>query len=69
MLDTPGYADFRGEVKSAIRVADGTVIVVAASAGIEVGTQQMWQLADERNLVRMVFISKMDRETQTFKAS
>ena len=68
VLDTPGYADFRGEVKSAIRVADGAVIVVAASAGIEVGTQQMWQLADERNLVRMVFISKMDRENADFQS-
>ena len=62
VIDTPGYADFRGEVLSGIRVADGAFIVVAGPAGVEVGTRQMWQLADERSLPRMVFISKMDRE-------
>jgi elongation factor G len=67
VLDTPGYADFRGEVMSAVRAADGAVIVVAASAGIEVGTQQMWKLAGERNLARMVFIGKMDRENADFQ--
>ena len=67
VMDTPGYADFRGEVMSAIRAADGAVIVVAASAGIEVRTQQMWKLAGERNLARMVFIGKMDRENADFQ--
>ena len=67
VLDTPGYADFRGEVISGVRVADGAVIVVAAPAGIEVGTGQMWRLAQEHDLPRMVFISKMDRETADFQ--
>ena len=67
IIDTPGYADFRGEVVSGIRVADATVIVIAASAGVEVGTHQMWQMADERDLPRMVFINKMDRDNADFK--
>ena len=50
ILDTPGYADFRGEVVSASRVADAAIIVVSAAAGVEVGTNQMWILANERNL-------------------
>ena len=66
VIDTPGYADFRGEVVSGIRVADAALIVVAALAGVEVGTQQMWQMADQRKLPRMVFISKMDRENADF---
>ena len=66
VIDTPGYADFRSEVMSGIRVADAAVIVVAALAGVEVGTQQMWNLADQRDLPRMVFISKMDRENADF---
>ena len=66
VIDTPGYADFRSEVVSGIRVADAAVMVVAALAGVEVGTQQMWQLADQRDLPRMVFISKMDRENADF---
>ena len=67
VLDTPGYADFRGEVISAVRVADATVVVVAAPAGVEVGTQQMWQMADQRGLPRLVFVSKMDRENADFQ--
>ncbi|MCH8206336.1 MAG: elongation factor G [Chloroflexi bacterium] len=67
LLDTPGYADFRGEVISGVRVADAAVVVVAAPAGVEVGTQQMWQIADGRGLPRMVFVSKMDRENADFQ--
>ena len=67
IIDTPGYADFRGEVVSGIRVADAALIVVAAPAGVEVGTRQMWQMADALDLPRMVFISKMDRENADFQ--
>ncbi|MDE2687977.1 MAG: elongation factor G [Chloroflexota bacterium] len=66
ILDTPGYADFRGEVISASRVADAAIIVVSAAAGVEVGTNQMWNLATERNMPRIIFISKMDRENADF---
>ena len=66
ILDTPGYADYRGEVISGARVADTAVIVVAAQAGIEVGTGQMWSVADERDLPRIVYISKIDRENSDF---
>ena len=66
ILDTPGYADFRGEVISASRVADSAIILVSAAAGVEVGTNQMWTLANERSLPRVIFISKMDRENADF---
>lgn len=66
LLDTPGYADFRGEVVSAIRVAEAAVIVVAAPSGVEVGTQQMWRMADERGLPRLLFVNKLDRENTDF---
>ena len=69
ILDTPGYADFRGEVVSGIRVADSAIIVVSAPAGLEVGTAQMWNMADDRNLPRIVYISKMDRENADFGRS
>ena len=67
LIDTPGYADFRGEVLSGARVADGAVIVVAGTAGIEVGTRQMWRLADGRKLPRVMFVSKLDRENTEFR--
>lgn len=66
LLDTPGYADFRGEVVSAIRIADAVIMVIGCVPGIEVGTTQMWKMAEERNLPRIIYISKMDRDNADF---
>ncbi|GAB4519736.1 MAG: elongation factor G [Anaerolineae bacterium] len=66
VLDTPGYMDFIGEVISAVRVADAGVVVLDAVAGVEVGTELVWDRADERQLPRIVFINKMDRENASF---
>ncbi len=66
IIDAPGYADFIGEVKSALRVADAAIIVIDASAGVEVGTEQAWRLAEERGIPRLIFINKMDRENADF---
>lgn len=65
-IDSPGYMDFVGEVRSAIRVSEGAVIVVSATSGIEVGTELTWRYADEAHLARIVFVSKMDRENADF---
>ncbi|MCJ7666978.1 MAG: GTP-binding protein, partial [Anaerolineae bacterium] len=62
VLDTPGYADFVGEMKGATRVADGCIILVDATSGVEVGTELVWKYADERDLHRLVFVNKMDRD-------
>lgn len=62
VLDTPGYIDFVGEVKNALRVADLAIVVVDAVSGIEVGTELVWQYADEFKIPRLFFINKVDRE-------
>ncbi|HID87268.1 MAG TPA: elongation factor G [Anaerolineae bacterium] len=67
LLDTPGYADFVGEVKGAVRVADGAMVLVDAASGVEVGTELVWNYADEQGLPRLVFINKMDRENANFQ--
>jgi elongation factor G len=66
VLDTPGYADFVGEVKCALAAADAAVIVLHAVAGVEVGTEMVWGYADERNLPRLVFVNMLDRENANF---
>ena len=68
LIDTPGYADFRGEVISGLRVAESAIIVISAAAGIETGTLQMWNLANDYNLPKSIYISKMDRENIDFEA-
>ena len=67
ILDTPGFTDFVGEVKSALRVADAAIILVDAVAGVEVGTELVWQYCDELKLPRFVLINKMDRENANFQ--
>jgi len=67
VLDAPGYAEFSGEVKAAMRVVDTALLLADASAGVEVGTEQMWRYADERGCPRMVFVNKMERENADFK--
>ena len=66
LLDTPGYSDFVGEVKSALRVTEGAVILVGATSGVEVGTEQVWQYCEEAKIPRLLFINKMDRENADF---
>ena len=67
LIDTPGYLDFFGEVEAAVRVADGGLIVVGATTGVEVGTERVWSACNKRNLPRMIFVSLMDRENANFE--
>ena len=67
LLDTPGYTDFIGEVISALRVADGVLVLVDAVAGAEVGTEVAWNYCDIFKLPRFVVINKMDRENANFQ--
>lgn len=67
LLDTPGYTDFIGDVISALRVADGAVVLVDSVAGVEVGTEIVWGFCDTFKLPRFVVISKMNRENANFK--
>jgi elongation factor G len=66
LLDTPGFLDFTGDTMAAARVADGALIVVSSTAGVEVGTEVVWKYCDERNLPRMFFVSMMDKEHADF---
>jgi len=58
LIDTPGYLDFMGEVKAALRISDNAVVVINAAAGIEVGTEKYWEFAEERKIPRFIFINK-----------
>jgi elongation factor G len=66
LIDTPGYADFIGDVAAALRVADLAVFVVSAVDGVEVQTEAVWRIAADLGLPRMVFVNKLDRERASF---
>ncbi len=69
VLDTPGNFDFAGEVAECLSVADAGVLVCAAKGGLSVGTERAWKLLNERNLPRIVYISKMDEDNVDFNSA
>jgi len=62
ILDIPGYMDFTGEVIGGVHVVDSAVVVLDSVGGVEVGTEQVWHYVAERELPRLVFVNKMERE-------
>ncbi len=69
LIDTPGYADFVGEVKSALRVADAAIVVICGASGIEVGTEQVWKYIEDVALPRLIVVNRLDREHSDFAAT
>jgi elongation factor G len=66
LIDTPGYADFMGEVEAALAVADLAVFVVSAVDGVEVQTEAIWNRCAQLGVPRMVFVNKEDKERADF---
>jgi elongation factor G len=66
LIDTPGFLDFAGDTKAGIRVADGAVIMVDATAGVLVGTENVWEYCQARGIPRIFVISMMDKENANF---
>ena len=67
LLDTPGYADFVGEVVASVAVIDAVIVVVDASSGVQVGTETVWRMAGKRGIPRAVVISRLDRDNSSFE--
>src|SRR2546423_10386580 len=67
VLDAPGYADFVGDLHSAVRAMDAVGIVVSAVDGVEVQTEVAWELAAAAGLPRAIVINKLDRERASFE--
>ncbi len=66
LIDAPGYFDFEGEVMSALRASEAALLVVDASAGIEVGTEKYWDYCEKIGLPRIIYLNKIDKENINF---
>ena len=66
IIDAPGFSDFVGDVKSALKVSDTAVMVVKSAEGIEVGTDIARSIIDEYNLPASIIINKVDSEHSDF---
>ncbi len=67
LVDVPGYTDFAGELRSALRVVESAVVVVSGRSGLKVGTNQAWKYCEKAGLSRLIFVNKMDRENADFE--
>jgi len=66
ILDTPGYDDFVGEVLSALRVADTGVMLLNATAGVEVSTDVIWEYTEKFKTPMIFAVTKLDHDKADF---
>ena len=69
ILDTPGAFDFSGAVVEALRAADAAILVLSAKDGITVGFEKAWKYCEERNMPRLIYISKVDEDNADYNAT
>jgi elongation factor G len=66
LLDTPGYADFVGDLRAGLRAADAALFVVSAVDGVDGTTQMLWEECSAVGMPRAVVITKIDKERADF---
>ncbi len=66
IIDTPGYADFVGEVIGALSVMEISIVNVCASNGVEMGTETKWEYVQKSKKPSIIFINRMDKENANF---
>jgi elongation factor G len=69
LLDTPGYADFTGDLRAGLRAADSALFVVSATDGVDGVTQMLWEECAAVGMPRAVVITKIDHQRADFSAA
>ena len=67
IIDTPGFFDFVGGVKEGIRAADSALVVVSGRSGVDVGTEQVFKYAKQKDIPVMFFVNKIDDDRADYK--
>jgi len=65
-VDTPGYSNFLWDTKASLRAVDAAAVLIDGVAGVEVGTEKVWEMLEEFGLPRMIVLNKLDRENANF---
>jgi elongation factor G len=69
LLDTPGYADFTGDLRAGLRAADSALFAVPATEGIDGLTRMLWEECAAVGMPRAVVITKIDHQRAEFDAT
>jgi elongation factor G len=69
LIDTPGYADFVGELRAGLRAADCALFVIAANEGVDEPTKSLWHECDEVGMPRAVAITKLDHARANYETA
>ncbi|HET6985182.1 MAG TPA: elongation factor G-like protein EF-G2 [Kribbella sp.] len=67
LIDTPGYADFVGELRAGLRAADCALFVISASEGVDEPTKALWHECDQVGMPRAVVITKLDHARANYQ--
>ena len=67
LIDTPGYADFVGELRAGLRAADCALFVISASEGVDEPTKALWQECDQVGMPRAVVVTKLDHARANYQ--
>ncbi len=66
LLDTPGYADFVGELRAGLRAADAALFVVSAVDGMDAATATLWEECAAVGMPRGVAVTRLDHPRADF---
>lgn len=66
-LDVPGSDEFSGDLKQALQVVKGAIILIDATKGVEVGTIRVWKEIRKRHIPAVIFVNKMDKDNIKFE--
>ena len=69
LIDTPGYADFAGDLVSGLRAADGALFCLRGAAGVEAGSELVWEHIEERGCAVACVITQMEKEHAKYSAA
>ncbi len=66
VIDTPGYADFRGEMNSALRVVNNVIIVCDSTIEVSLKSERIWKMVKSEASSRLIFVNKIDKDGSSF---